>query len=279
MLVVTRAVERVSRGTLPCWGTVEADDRRTTLTRHMNHHVGTQPPAAPSVGYSVTRFGTSTSTTTTVSATTSAPPLPSSLPPPFGAQMPPGGQNPGTGVQTLVPQSAYTDGPTGTSANPYGSQHVGYTTRSMRSGLGTSPPQRTSEPQRYHERRSSLPPPPQFTPISHSRSYSAVTTTFPPRPQGEQQSTIRIREYQPPSPYDLRHPSERRQTMPSSQQQTAHQPLPRATPSFPPSSPMQPPPPPSPSRRHGHRRIASEMEAPGETEERIPKRRRSDRGP
>ena len=244
----------------------------------MNHHVGALPPPAPSAGYAVTRFAASTSTTT-LSAPTSAPPHPSSLPPPFGVQMPPGGQNPGTSVQTLLPQSAYSDGPTAPSANPYGSRHVGYTTRSMRSGLGPSPAQGTSEPQRYHERGSSLPPPPQYTPIPHSRSYSAVTTTFPPQSQGEQQSTIRIREYRPPSPYELRHPSERRQTMPSSQQQTADQPLSRAAPSFPAPSPMQPPLPPSPSRRHGHRRIASEMEAPGETEERIPKRRRSDRGP
>jgi len=76
------------------------------LTRHMNHHVGALPPPAPSAGYAVTRFAASTSTTT-LSAPTSAPPHPSSLPPPFGVQMPPGGQNPGTSVQTLLPQSAY----------------------------------------------------------------------------------------------------------------------------------------------------------------------------
>lgn len=241
----------------------------------MNHHVGAQPLSAPSAGYAVTRFATSTTTMTgSVSTPVSLPP---SFPPPFRVQMQ-GGQNLGTGVPTLLPPPGYSKGSRPPSPNPYGSQPVGYTTRSTRSGLGTSPPQGTSQPQRYSETRSSLPPP-QFTSISHSRSYSAATTTFPPRPQGER-PTIRIREYQPPPPYDLRHPPERRQPMPPSPQQMVPQSSSRGTPSFPATSPMHPRPPPSPSRRQGHRRTASEMDVPHETEEeRIRKRRRSDRGP
>lgn len=253
-------------------GNIDTDRRRTTLTRHMNHHVGTQPPPAPSSGYTVTSFTTSTMTPSTSVA-------PPAFPPPFRVQLP-GGQNPGSRTPAVLPPPGYSRGTAAPSPNPYGSQPVGYTPRTTRSGHGTSPPQGTSRPQRYTETRSSLPPPPQFTPTGHSRSYSESTNTFPVRPQRGDQSTLRVHEYQPPLAYDLRQQPDRRQMMSPPQQQQQQQPASRGAPSFPPSSPMHPPPPPSPSRRQGHRRIASEMDVPEETEEeRVRKRRRSDRGP
>ena len=233
------------------------DNRRTTLTRHQNHHVGAQPP--PSGGYTLTPYGGSSSTTPgTTSTAQQTPRYPGSS---YYAE-PLTTSARGHGVPSLPPPPGYGQ------SSRYAPQHAGYATRSSTGAVGTSPSQRPGQIPRFPQTSTSLLQPSPFRQMQPPRpSYTTSSTSYSRRTQSED-STVRVtsQEYSSSSPYDFRYPSERRQQQqPQSQApQQAYQ-----------SSPM---PPPSPTRS-GHRRTLSQMESPEETEEeRQRKRRRTGRG-
>ena len=236
------------------------DSRRTTLTRHQNHHVGAQPP--PSGGYTLTPFGGSSSTTpgaTSTAQQTPRYPGSSYYADPLTTSVQ------GLGVPSLPPPPGYG---TVTQSSHYAPQHAGYATRSSTSAVGPSPSQRPGQISRLSQTATSLLQPSPFRQMQTPRpSYTTPSTSYPRRTQSED-STVRVtsQEYPSSSPYDFRYPSERRQQhQPQSQTpQQAYQ-----------SSAM---PPPSPTRS-GHRRTLSQMESTEETEEeRQRKRRRVGRG-
>jgi hypothetical protein len=228
------------------------DHRRTTLTRHQNHHVGMQP--VPSGGYSLSPFPGSTSTVPGRSSTSSmlqqAPSYPSYYNDPLGTSVQ------GLGIPSLPPPGA-------TYGNVPQPQQIVYSTRPPPPGTsGDTPSQRP--PQAYPQSMSSLGHAQQYTSMQPpSRPYMGPGPYAPRRTQSED-STVRGmgQEFGPPSQYDFRWQQERRQ-----------QPLLQR----PQLSPFQPPHGPPPLvPRQGHRRTSSQMEGAEETEEeRERKRRRS----
>jgi hypothetical protein len=258
MLVLIQDAERRLPGCTDM--KVLTDSRRTTLTRHQNHHVGTQPP--PSGGYTLTPFGGSSSTTSgTTSTVQQTPRYPGSsyYADPLTTSVQ------GLAAPSLPPPPGYGSA---TQSSHYPPQHAGYATRSSTSAIGISASQRPGQSSRYPQTATSLPQPSPFRQMQPPRQlYTTPSTSYSRRTQSED-STVRIttQEYPSPSPYDFRYPSERRQQhqLQSQTPEQAYQ-----------SSPM---PPPSPTRS-GHRRASNQMESPEETEEeRQRKRRRSGRG-
>src|SRR5277367_4740614 len=250
---------------------LHTDNRRTTLTRHQNHHAGGQPPS--STGY-LSPFVASTAI---MSASTSSSSLAQPTPGyPRYFSDPLGSSVQGLGIPSLPPPGGYTSAPP---PSPFGQPQVGYATRSS---SGTSPRQQSQQVPRYHQPMPSFQQAPPFTPMQPPpRPFSTPVSSFARRTQSED-STVRTgtQEGSPSTSYDFRYPSERRQQQ-QQQQPLQRPPLHRQSPlsqpqqSFP--SPTMPPPTPPP--RPGHRRTSSQMESPEESEEeRQRKRRRSGRG-
>src|SRR5271163_3433485 len=167
MLVLIPGVERplpgcVSRG-------LGADNRRTTLTRHQNHHAGGQPPT--SSGY-LSPFAASTSilsaSTSSSSLAQPAPGYPRYFSDPLGSSVQ------GLGIPSLPPPGGYTSAPP---PSPFGQPQVGYATRSS---AGTSPQQQSQQVPRYHQLMPSFPQPPQFTRMEPPpRPFSTPVPSFP----------------------------------------------------------------------------------------------------
>ena len=269
MHVLILGVEKPLRGCVS--RSICADNRRTTLTRHQNHHAGGQPPS--SSGY-LSPFAGSTSILSASSSTSSlaqpTPGYPRYFSDPLGTSVQ------GLGIPSLAPPGGYGSAPP---PSPFGQTQVGYTTRSS---PGTSPQEQSQQVPRYHHPIPSFPKPPQFAPMQPPpRPYSTPVTSYPRRTQSED-STVRIgsQEFSPPEPYDFRYPSERRQLQQQQQPlqrppQQRPSPLSQSQQSF--QSPTMPPP--NPLSRPGHRRTSSQVESTEESEEeRQRKRRRSGRG-
>jgi len=233
----------------------DADARRTTLTRHQNHHGGVQ--TAP--GAYVLPYRPPGATVAGPGSMQHAP-----LPPYPYHPDPLEGQIQSLGIPPLPPPT--TSYPGGPPQPPYGSHPMAppYTTRST---TRPPPPQRLSQhrdenPYRYPPSTPTIGgqsfPPSQLPPPSY---YDSRGGPYPGRPQREESTSRPVRrEYPPIGPYDIRYP-------------------PGPPPELPQPSSFQPGMPPPGLPRVGQRRPPSQMESAEETEEdRERKRRRTDQG-
>lgn len=253
------AVERPLQGSAD--KAAMADRRRTTLTRHQNHHVGSHPP--PPGGYAITPFpGPSAAQAQTAALSRLQQPQqhPSYYTDPLGTSVV------ALSVPALPPPGGF---PGQTRPPPYGSPRVGYPTRSSTGSIAGASSQRSSQAPRYPPVPSIGQPQSFRPPEPPRRPDSTPSSPYPSTARAEDPaSRITPHEYHAPSPYELRWPaSERRQTRP---------PQPHRSPQFQSSSAMPPPLQP----RVGHRRASSLMEAPEETEQerQIKRRREGGRG-
>src|SRR5436190_12077445 len=163
-----------------------ANKRRTTLTRHQNHHVGTL--SSHSGGYILSPFGGTGSTIPPSTSTGSGPRQQAS---PYAGSYfadPTGSSMQSLAMPSLPPPAGYALAP---SLSPFGHQQAGHATRSSTSSIGTSPSQRSAHTPRYSQPPPTLPPPPPFRPMQPPRQqYATPGTSFSRRTQSVD-STVR----------------------------------------------------------------------------------------
>jgi hypothetical protein len=240
MPVPIQDVERRSPGR---FGKAIADRRRTTLTRHQNHHVGTQPP--PPGGYSLSPFPRSGPAPP--GGPTSAPAMLQHAPSYPGYYVDTHSQVQGLGIPPLPSPSEF-GGHSLSAPNP----------------LGYSQPPHLSQPSMLMYGQEMTPMDrPYATPLQPPpQSYHSSRSSYRHRTASEDSAvrSMGVNFNQPPSQYDFRWQPDLRP------QQYQTQPTPH--------NPLMPYPP------QGQRRAAGQMDPPEDTEdERGHKRRRSDGQP
>jgi hypothetical protein len=258
MHVLIPAVERHSPGCTE--RKKSANLRRTTLTRHQNHHVGTQPP--PSGGFALTPYRGSTSTIpmpASVSSLPSGRPYPASyLSDPLGPSVQ------SLGIPPLPPPPGFAP-----QQSTFSSQMMGYSARPSAGRIGASATTRGGQNPMFGQLMPSTGHLPPFSTSANTGPQSTTSTSQFPRRAQRESSTIRqpVHDYSAAQPsYEIRRQMERREQLQQSQQPQQSLQLPFHITGMPPPLPSQ----------QRHRRAVSQMELPEETEEeRQRKRRRS----